>query len=201
MANDSSTQLQVWLDRLQAGDAAARAQLINRACERLRRLTLTMLRDFPRLRAYEEAEDVLQNAVLRLLRALDVVTPATTADFFRLAAQQIRRELLDLTRHYFGPCGQAAHAVPALSHDGPDSTPSGAVPSDSTFDPGRLARWTEFHRSAEALPEDERAVFDLIWYQGLTQAETAEVLRVSAATVKRRWVAARLHLQDVCPMV
>ena len=198
MANESSPQLSIWLERLHGGDPAARDQLIGRACDRLRRLTQTMLRDFPRLRAYEDAEDVLQSAVVRLLRALDVVTPPTTADFFRLAAQLIRRELIDLSRHYFGPCGQAARAAPPPEGDASDVRSGAAVtPSDSTFDPGRLARWTEFHRRAEALPEEERAVFDLIWYQGLSQPEAATVLQVSPATIKRRWVAARLHLQSV----
>jgi RNA polymerase sigma-70 factor (ECF subfamily) len=38
----------------------------------------------------------------------------------------------------------------------------------------------------EGLPEDEREVFDLVRIQGLTQAEAAEVLGVSAKTVRRR---------------
>ena len=36
------------------------------------------------------------------------------------------------------------------------------------------------------LPEDEREAFDLVRIQGMTQAEAAEVLGVSAETVKRR---------------
>jgi RNA polymerase sigma-70 factor (ECF subfamily) len=48
----------------------------------------------------------------------------------------------------------------------------------------------------EALPEGERAVFDLLWYQGLTQAEAAVVLNVSEPTIRRRWRSARLHLHE-----
>ena len=36
------------------------------------------------------------------------------------------------------------------------------------------------------LPEDEREVFDLVRIQGMTQAEAAQLLGVSAVTVKRR---------------
>jgi len=36
------------------------------------------------------------------------------------------------------------------------------------------------------LPEDEREVFDLVWIDGMTQAEAGQVLGVSAVTVKRR---------------
>jgi RNA polymerase sigma-70 factor (ECF subfamily) len=36
------------------------------------------------------------------------------------------------------------------------------------------------------LPGDEREVFDLVWIDGMTQAEAGQVLGVSAVTVKRR---------------
>jgi RNA polymerase sigma factor (sigma-70 family) len=38
----------------------------------------------------------------------------------------------------------------------------------------------------DKLPEEEREVFDLVRIQGLTQAEVAEVVGVSAKTVQRR---------------
>ncbi len=41
-------------------------------------------------------------------------------------------------------------------------------------------------RAIESLPEDEREAFDLVRIQGMTQAEAAEVLGVSAVTVRRR---------------
>ncbi len=46
------------------------------------------------------------------------------------------------------------------------------------------------------LPDELSSVFDLIYYQGLTQAEAAEVLGVSEATIKRSWREARLALHD-----
>jgi len=50
--------------------------------------------------------------------------------------------------------------------------------------------WSEFHEHVEKLPDDEREVMDLLWYQGLTQEEAAAVLKVSDRTVKRRWQSA-----------
>jgi RNA polymerase sigma factor (sigma-70 family) len=53
------------------------------------------------------------------------------------------------------------------------------------------------------LPDDAREVFDLVRMQGMTQAEVAHVLGVSAETVKRRLNRGlRLlaeHLADLCP--
>jgi RNA polymerase sigma-70 factor (ECF subfamily) len=196
MAESSTTQLQAYLDRMNAGDSAARDELIRRACERLRRLTGKMLQDFRRLQRWEETDDVLQSAMVRLLQALRVVQPGSVAQFFRLAASAIRRELIDLARHYYGPQGPAAQHASNLGPGGPATDAPPYDRPESTYEPSRLARWTEFHRQVESLPEEERTVFDLLWYQGLTQAEAAAVLNVSEPTLRRRWRSARLHLHQ-----
>ena len=110
MSDQTTTRLiQAHLDRLHAGDAGARDGLIGVACERLRRLTRRMLGDFPGVRRWEETDDVLSEAVLRLCRALEDVCPATAREFLGLAALQVRRELCDLARRFRGPEGFAAH--------------------------------------------------------------------------------------------
>jgi RNA polymerase sigma-70 factor (ECF subfamily) len=192
MSESSTTQvLQHWLDRLRGGDETARQPLVQRSCERLERLTRKMLQGFPGVKRWEQTADVLQNALLRLCRALQEVSPPTVRDYFRLAAVQVRRELLDLRRHYFGPHGAGAHEVAPQVGNGGAATPE---PSDSRADPVRLLDWTDFHEQIEALPDEDRELFDLLWYQGLSQAEAGAVLNVSERTLKRRWQAARLRL-------
>ncbi len=192
--SNRSTVIQGWLDRLRAGDDAARVALLETAGARLVRLAHKMLKGFPRVRRWEQTDDVLQNAILRLYRALESTAPESVRSFFNLAAVQIRRELIDLARHYEGPSGMGAHHETQEPADGShEPTPKAAVAVD-TDDPARLNAWTEFHRQVESLSDEEREVFNLIWYQGLTQAETATVLGVSERTVNRRWVAARLNL-------
>ena len=41
-------------------------------------------------------------------------------------------------------------------------------------------------QAIDELPDDEREVFDLVRIQGMTQTEAAQLLGVSAVTVKRR---------------
>src|SRR6516165_11191633 len=108
MPDNRTVHLQHCVDRLRQGDEAARQELLEGTCERLRQLTQTMLRDYRRLKRWEETDDVLQNALVRLHRALQQVTPPTLRDFYRLATLQIRRELIDLSRHYYGPEGRGA---------------------------------------------------------------------------------------------
>lgn len=177
--------LQQCLERLQQGDETARKDLLAGVCDRLTRLAHVMLRDYQRLRRWEETGDVVQNALLRLHRALETVRPATLPDFYRLATLEIRRELIDLVRHHFGPHGDGTH-----HQSGADE------PNNTTLDPGRLAAWTDFHRQVDLLPEDERQVFDLIWYQGLGHTDAARILDVHPRTVKRRWLSACLKLHE-----
>jgi RNA polymerase sigma-70 factor (ECF subfamily) len=186
-----TAQLQRCLDRLQAGDGAAGQDLLNSACERVEQLTRKMLRRFPRVRRWEQTDDVVQNVVLRLHRTLSQVAPASVRDFLRLTSLNIRRELLDLVKHYYGPEGLGARHESAAGN----SDTNGGTP-DLTHEPTRLAAWTEFHRQVETLPEEQREVFDLLWYQGLPQAEAAALLGVTERTVQRRWQAARLALYD-----
>lgn len=180
---ENTAELQGWVERLPADGPAARDELIAHACGRLERLTRRMLRaKFPRVRRWEETGDVFQGAMLRLRAALGAVSPPTAHDFLKLATACIRRELLDLVRHYYGPEGMGAnHASAAGSVESSVSDPGG-----QTHDPARLAEWTDFHRQVEALPEDEREVFQLSWYHGLRQEEIAGVVGCSVPTVKRR---------------
>jgi RNA polymerase sigma factor (sigma-70 family) len=195
--SSQTRQIQAWIDRLRAGDESARGQLIDCAYQRMMHLARKMLRDFPRVHRWEQTDDVLQGAALRLLRTLAEVQPADAADFFRLAGLNVRRELLDLAKHYYGPLGQGAHhASVEQPRDQSGASVLGGEPAGESLQPDRLAAWTEFHEQVERLPEEEREVFSLLWYQGLSQAEAAEVLRVSDRTIKRRWQMARLHLHE-----
>ncbi len=195
-ASHSSTQIQLRLDRLRAGDATARDELLMIACDRLSRLARKMLRSYPGVRRWEQTDDVVQNAALRLCRSLEEVKPASVRSFINLAALQIRRELIDLARHYDGPEGLGRRQARASRRDEAGHPPVPADPGTDTDDPARLADWTEFHDQIEALPGDEKEIFDLLWYQGLPHAEAATLLGVTERVVRYRWRSARLKLHE-----
>src|SRR6516165_3978312 len=99
MSEDGSVELQALLDRLRGGDREARRLLLERACERLRRLAGRMLHgSFPELARRHELDSVVHETWLRLLQALDRTEPPTVADFFRLAAHKFRQVLLDMAQ-------------------------------------------------------------------------------------------------------
>ncbi|MCI0378518.1 MAG: sigma-70 family RNA polymerase sigma factor [Gemmataceae bacterium] len=192
MTGPITSQLQDHLDRLRRGDSAARQALLQNSWERLRLLTQKMLKSYPGVKRWEETDDVLQNVLLRLDRMLRAIEVNSVRDYFRLAATHIRRELIDLARHYFGPEGLGAqHATPGDR----DPTPEGPTPErPARNSAGNLEGWCELHRQISLLPDEEREVFDLLWYQGMSQSDAAQLLQVSIRTVKRRWQSARLAL-------
>jgi RNA polymerase sigma factor (sigma-70 family) len=197
MPDPSTAQLQDWLARWNEGDRPAGDELIRHTCTRLRRLTQRMLGDYPRVRQFEQTDDVFQTALMRLHRALEDVKPPSLADYYRLAALQVRRALIDLARPYFGPEGAGRHLRPG--GESAESTAGDRLAhggEQTTYEPGRLADWGEFHSRVEDLPDEERQVFELLWYHDHTQADAADLLGVSLATVKRRWLSARLLLQE-----
>jgi RNA polymerase sigma-70 factor (ECF subfamily) len=191
-----SGQLQDCLARWARGEQAARDELLNITGDWLRRLVAVMLRDYPGVHRWEQTDDVLQNAMLRLWKALEDVRPATAREFCGLATLQMRRELVDLARHYFGPHGHGAHHVTEVPPV-PDAAEAPGPAAGSSCNPDRLAAWTDFHQQVARLPAELRAAFEARWYLNLRHAEAAELLGVSVSTVIRDYQAACRRLNEV----
>lgn len=191
-----TTELHGWLDRMKAGDPMAINTMLKRVTNRLDRLANKMLACFPRVARWADKDDVLQNASMRLIRALENVRPDSMRAFYALASTQIRRELLDLTKSLFGPMGDAAH------HISIDPTDSAAVRKAEPAFPGddrELENWCHFHEEVGNLPAEEREVVGLIFYHGWKQDEVAELFAVHPRTVQRWWQSALRRLREVLP--
>jgi RNA polymerase sigma-70 factor (ECF subfamily) len=168
-----------YLDAL-PGDAAAEPiirELLERAAGRLRLLCATLLyKSYPRLTQPPvnlETDELLGGVVAGLLTALRTTCPPTVHRFFALATRHMRWELNDLARR-LDEKPAAVELREAL------------VPALATSDSGLTPDSRRMLEAIEGLPEDEREAFDLVKIQGMTQAEAAQVMGVSAMTVKRR---------------
>jgi RNA polymerase sigma-70 factor (ECF subfamily) len=182
------------LDRLAAGDAAARDRILELTQARLRVLAHRLLHRFPQVRRWEETDDVLQNASLRLHRALAEVHPGSARDLLALAARQIHRELIDLARKHAGPRAYGGNHGTNVAPGEDRSFPLHHVELAATPDEG-IDRWTAFHDAVSSLPAADREVFDCVWYMGCNQRTAARLLACSERTVKSRWRNARNALR------
>ena len=187
---DHSTTVGRFLLLLQEGDDSVRAPLLAHIEDRVRRLARRLFRPERGLHGVDDTDDVVQQAMLRLDRALATVRPASVRDLFGLAALQIRRVIRDIARRVRR---RQAH-LPTVGVDALSRGQRGE-PIDWEHDPAKADLMAEFHEAYEGLPSDLRVMVDLRWYNGLNRKDTAAVLGVSVATVDRRWIDARVYLQ------
>lgn len=178
-----TTELRNLLHRFQAGDGSALDELIRRAASRLERMARSMLRRYPSVRQHEQTADVVQETVLSLIGALRQINFASTREFYGLAAEHIRRRLLDLARRH-----RRGNQVP-LDHAAGES---GQIPAPESEDD--LDRWQALHEAVAALPPDQREAFSLRFYHGWGMQEVADLLQISTRTVTRLWLRAQVAL-------
>lgn len=163
-----------------AGSTAARDRLLELCYAELRSLARRMLaQDSASYRL--QPTELANEAALRVLR-LDRMEFTDRAHFLATAATVMRQALLDEVRRFRAAKRQA----PAIMTTWVDP---GIATVD--FDLERLDR--SLQRFVDVSPERARLV-ELRFFAGLTIEETANVLGVSPATVKRQWESSRAWL-------
>ena len=202
MSDESTTVLRGYLERGLLGDAEARQRLLELTRDRLMRHARRFLHGrYARLEPFAQTDDVVQQLYIKILQHQDRFwvnargePVRTLAEFFGHASAWMRDVLCDQLRKAYGRDDNRPAVLPL--EGGPSHAGPRYEPSSSTLNGEKLQRWTEFHDAAARLPDDLRAVFDLLWYQELPQAEAAALLGIAVPTVKLRWMKARLHVQQ-----
>jgi RNA polymerase sigma factor (TIGR02999 family) len=181
--------------RWRAGDEAALSSLLPLVYEELRAMAWRHLR-------HERGSHTLQRTALvheAFLRMVDqkAVDWEGRTQFFGLASQMMRRILVDHARRR--GAAKRGEAAPHLDIDAlvraEDQGARGEPPLpllDGEVDfeaiDGALKR-------LEALDPGQGRLVELRFFGGLSIKETAEIIGVSPATVKREWAIARAFLQ------
>jgi RNA polymerase sigma-70 factor (ECF subfamily) len=202
VSDESTAVLQGQLERAVTGDTEARQRLLELTRDRLTRHARRLLHGrYARLEPSAQTDDVVQQLYLKILRNQDRFwvnadgePMHTLAEFFGHTSAWMRDVLCDLLRKEYGRDDNRPAVLP-LQGGTSDTGPRHEL-SSSTLDGEKLRRWTEFHEAVARLPDDLRAVFDLLWYQEMSQAEAAALLGVAVRTVKLRWMKARLQVQQ-----
>lgn len=177
MSENVTQLLKDWSD----GRREALDELLPLVYEELRRLAHNYLRR-------ERSEHTLQTTALvheAYLKLIDQhsIDWKNRAQFFALSAQAMRRILLDnARRHVAAKRGKGEK----ISLDD-----AGEIPTDQNES---LIELDLALQELEKFDEKQAKIVELRYFGGMTIEETAEVLKISPATVKREWQMARAWL-------
>jgi len=187
--SNTSHYVQSLLTLFRKGNEKAKLELIEFSFKRFKKFASKMLKTYPLLRTKADTDDLLQNFLIRLTKAFITITPENPADFFKLVSVLMRNELIDMGRKLFGKGGDKKNFEQSID-------PAKLAANDPYDGPANLFEWVEFHETIDKLPEEEKEVFQLIFYQGFNQDEVSNLLGLSIKTVFRRWTKAKLILSD-----
>jgi RNA polymerase sigma-70 factor (ECF subfamily) len=202
VSDESTTVLQAQLEQAVTGDAEARQRLLDLTRDRLMRHARHFLHGrYARLEPFAQTDDVVQQLYVKILQNQDRFWVNASgepirslAEYFGHTSAWMRDVLCDLLRKEYGRDDNRPAVLP-LDGGASDTGPR-YEPSSTTLDGAKVQRWTEFHEAVARLPDDLRAVFDLLWYQEMSQAEAAALLGIAVPTVKLRWMKGRLQVQQ-----
>jgi RNA polymerase sigma factor (TIGR02999 family) len=177
-SSDVTSLLVAW----NQGDQAALEELLPVVYDELRKLARSYLRR-ERPDHTLQATALVHEAYLRLIDQ-NQVTWQNRAHFFGLAAQMMRRILVN-------------HAVAKKTDKRGGQQEKLSLDEAVSFAAARevdLIALDDALKELEQLDPQQSRVVELRFFAGLSIEETAEVLGISPATVKREWATAKLWL-------
>jgi RNA polymerase sigma factor (TIGR02999 family) len=173
-----TTLLRAW----SRGDEAAREQLVPMVYAELRRRAASYLRRERQGHTLEPTA-LVHEVYLRLIDQRQVAWQ-NRAHFFGIASQMMRRILVDHARAQKAQKRGGENLRVEL-----DESSAGVVARDVD-----LEALDDALQELQRLDERQCRIVELRYFGGLSIEETAEVTRLSSATVKREWTLARAWL-------
>lgn len=197
MENDSTGKITRLLLDWGAGSESALASLLPLVYEELRAMAGRHLRSERRAHTLQRTA-LVHEAFLRLVDQ-NKVDWQNRSHFFSLASQIMRRVLVDHARKHLSV--KRGSGVEPLSldelerQDGSDhrgDLNALSLTEQGSVDLGAIDRAL---KRLEALDQRQGKLVELRFFGGLSVEDTAAVLGISPATVKRDWVSARAWLE------
>ena len=171
------------LTRASGGDQLAVSKLMPLVYDELRRLAASYLRR-ERPGQTLQATALVNEAYIRLVDQRDVRWQ-NRAHFFGIAAQIMRRILVDHARKQKAEKRGSGEGAVVLDE-------ALAVASTRNID---FVALDDALRSLAELDARQARIVELRYFGGLSIEETAELMQLSPATVKREWAGARAWLR------
>lgn len=163
--------------RVAAGEESALCELYSAYGQRLYAYALRLTGDAA------QAEDVVQDVLIVVWHSAERYRGEGRLIAWLLTI--VHHTALKALRH---------HSIP-ISEEIEEVSSSSALSLEAQVENGQQAEWVR--RGLESLKPDQRAVLELVFYQGLSLEETAGVCKCPLGTVKSRLSYARQYLRGI----
>ena len=195
-----STDTDLLLSQVANGDSGARAELLDRHREPLKRMV--GVRMDPRLAARLDPSDVVQEALMLANRQLPLYLQHRPTAFYPWIRRLTLDRLIELHRHHFDRLKRSVKREAPRQLPLPDQSSIALAERFIDSRPGPVSKLIRAElrervlSALESLPEIYREVLILRHLEQLTTNETAEVLDVRPGTVRTRYCRAIQYLTD-----
>ena len=182
MQNKQQQNITQLLNDLSEGNNVAIEKLLPLVYDELRKISSKYLRDEYRQHTLQTTE-LVHEAYLKLIGD-QKISWQNRAHFFGIAARTMRQILVDYARKRNAVKRGGGERKLTL-----DQTPLLSEVSDE-----KILALDEALKRLESIEERSSKIVELRYFSGLTIEETAEILQISPATVKRDWNFAKAWL-------
>lgn len=198
MADDIRTTLTL-VRKAKTGEGAALNLLFDRYIPRV--LRIVRMRLGPGLRGRMESMDVVQEVMIRAIKAFDQFEAKDEAAFLHWISKLVQNEIRDLADYH--KAGKRNVGKEVASRDestGPRSVLS-QIPADSLYKPSFQLRLKEDVLQLEAaldqLPEKQREVIIMRQYEGMSFKDIGEKIGCSEDAARMQFARAMDRLTDL----
>jgi len=182
MPNISKQNITLMLNKLSNGNTIVIEQILPLVYDELRKISSKYLSDEYRNHTFQTTE-LVHEAYIKLI-GNQSISWQSRAHFFGIAAKTMRQILVDYARKRNSQKRGSGKTKLSL-----DDAQLVASESDD-----QILALDEALRKLEGVEERSGKIVELRYFSGLTIEETAELLNISSATVKRDWQFAKAWL-------
>jgi RNA polymerase sigma factor (TIGR02999 family) len=182
MPNISQQNITLMLNELSNGNTLAIEQILPLVYDELRKISSKYLSDEYRKHTFQTTE-LVHEAYIKLI-GNQQISWQSRAHFFGIAAKTMRQILVDYARKRNSQKRGSGKTKLSL-----DDAQLVASESDD-----QILALDEALKKLENIEERSGKIVELRYFSGLTIEETAELLNISSATVKRDWQFAKAWL-------
>ena len=182
MPNKSPQNITLLLNEISKGNDLAIEQILPLVYDELRKISSKYLRDEYRNHTFQTTE-LVHEAYLKLI-GNQQLSWQSRAHFFGIAAKTMRQILVDYARKR--KAKKRGVGDPKFSLDD--------IPHLSYESDKQILALDEALTKLEEIEKRSSKIVELRYFSGLTIEETAEVLSISKATIRRDWLFAKAWL-------